>query len=244
MAAKKILIVDDDPSIRDVLRFTLEKSGFAVTETANGAEALVVFPKLTPDLLILDILMPEMDGTDVCREIRKTSTVPIIFLTSLDEEADRIIGLELGGDDYITKPFSPRELLARVKAVLRRFHAAESFNPKNPDREAGAEDIRNHGKLGLNLTRFEVTWDGVPIALTAMEFHLLKALFDHPTKVYSRDELMQKAYDDNIVVTDRTIDSHIRRIRKKFAEHPQCRSVDPVETVHGFGYRLAAKQSG
>jgi two-component system OmpR family response regulator len=179
--------------------------------------------------------MPEMDGTEVCKEIRKFSNTPIIFLTSLDEEADRIIGLELGGDDYVTKPFSPRELLARVKAVLRRLQPpSESKVDLQPPKKV-------HGVLSLDTISFEVTWKNLTIPLTAMEFHLLQALFDHPNKVYSRDELMEKAYEDNTVVTDRTIDSHIRRIRKKFIEKTADPSADPIETVHGFGYRLAGK---
>jgi two-component system OmpR family response regulator len=236
MAKRKILIVDDDPSIRDVIKFTLDKAGFDVIEATNGAEALTLFKSKSPDLMVLDILMPEMDGTDVCREIRKISNIPIIFLTSLDEEADRIIGLELGGDDYITKPFSPRELLARVKAVLRRLL------PLTENKTGGADVKKVHGALSLDLVSFEVTWRSLKIPLTAMEFQLLQALFDHPNKVYSRDELMEKAYEDSTVVTDRTIDSHIRRIRKKFTEKTSDPLSDPIETVHGFGYRLASKK--
>ena len=236
MTKRKILIVDDDPSIRDVIKFTLDKAGFDVTEATNGAEALSLFKSKSPDLMVLDILMPEMDGTDVCREIRKISNIPIIFLTSLDEEADRIIGLELGGDDYITKPFSPRELLARVKAVLRRLQ------PLTENIAVGLDVKKVHGSLSLDLVSFEVTWRSLKVPLTAMEFQLLQALFDHPNKVYSRDELMEKAYEDNTVVTDRTIDSHIRRIRKKFTEKTGDPLSDPIETVHGFGYRLASKK--
>ena len=236
MTRRKILIVDDDPSIRDVIKFTLDKAGFDVIEATNGAEALSLYKSKSPDLMVLDILMPEMDGTDVCREIRKISNTPIIFLTSLDEEADRIIGLELGGDDYITKPFSPRELLARVKAVLRRLQ------PLTENKAGGADIKKVHGALSLDLVCFEVTWRSLKIPLTAMEFQLLQALFDHPNKVYSRDELMEKAYEDNTVVTDRTIDSHIRRIRKKFTEKTGDPLSDPIETVHGFGYRLASKK--
>jgi len=169
MAKRKILIVDDDPSIRDVLKFTLDKAGFDVSEATNGTEALTVFKMHSPDLMVLDILMPEMDGTDVCREIRKHSNLPIIFLTSLDEEADRIIGLELGGDDYITKPFSPRELLARVKAVLRRLQPPTEIKT---DRQ---ESKKVHGSLTLDLISFEVSWKSLKIPLTAMEFHLLEA---------------------------------------------------------------------
>lgn len=228
---KNVLIVDDDANIREVVRFALEKSGFKVRQAENGVDALAAFAQAKPDLIVLDILMPEMDGTEVCKAIRRDSRVPIVFLTSMDEEADRIIGLELGGDDYVSKPFSPRELVARVKAVLRRTEGqADRVQPAPPD----AKPALAHGRLALDPNTFEVTFGGKPVTLTATEFHLVAGLLAYPGKVYNRDELMQKAYDENIVVTDRTIDTHVRRIRKKFAEV----GADPVETVHGLGYKI------
>jgi len=179
--------------------------------------------------------MPEMDGTEVCRQIRAHSATPIIFLSSRDEEVDRIIGLELGGDDYVTKPFSPRELVARVKAVLRRGknrEPATGASEKKPD----AQKLLTSGDLLLDLDRFEARWVGEPIALTITEFGILRTLLTYPGKVFTRDELMNSAYNYENIVTDRTIDSHIRRIRRKFS----AMGADPIETVHGLGYRLAS----
>jgi two-component system, OmpR family, response regulator len=223
-----ILVVDDDPHIREVLRFSLEKAGFRIHEAANGAEGLKRFDEVRPSLVVLDILMPEMDGTDVCRQLRSRSQVPIVFLSSKDDEVDRIVGLELGGDDYVTKPFSPRELVARVKAVLRRSSPAEA---KGPDKPRGRLAC---GKLALDLDRFEAHWDGKLVVLTVTEFGILKTLMGHPGRVYTRSELMEGAYEEDNIVSDRTMDSHVRRVRRKFADL----GADPIETVHGFGYKL------
>jgi two-component system OmpR family response regulator len=176
--------------------------------------------------VVLDVLMPEMDGTDACRELRRRSDVPIVFLSSKDEEVDRVIGLELGGDDYVTKPFSPRELVARVKAVLRRTE------PRAGAAEPSAPIER--GPLRLDGVRFEATWDGRSLTLTVTEFALLQALARHPGRVFRRSELMERAYDEPTVVTERTIDSHVRRLRRKLA----AVGADPVETVVGVGYRF------
>ena len=237
-----ILIVDDEPNIREVLRFALRRSGYQTEEACNGKEAIEKFKILDPDLIVLDILMPEMDGTDVCRIIRKTSTVPILFLSSRDDEIDRIVGLELGGDDYVTKPFSPRELVARVGAVLRRSAPREGLltAPKSqeiktplPTKKDG-DHIRHYGCLTLDRHRFKIFWERHELIFTVTEFGIIKGLMDYPGKVYTRDELITKAYDDDTIVSDRTIDSHIRRIRKKFATV----GGDPIETVHGLGYKL------
>lgn len=228
-----VLVVDDDPHIREVVRFALEKGGFRVAEAADGRQALSQFAYLHPELLILDITMPEMDGTDVCRSIRAGSDVPIIFLSSMDDEIDRIVGLELGGDDYVTKPFSPRELLARAKAVLRRRVAISSAGNGGSPATFPAEEIR-HGRLSLDLDRFQARWGSRDVALTVTEFGILRTLLGYPGKVFSRDELMTGAYEHDTHVTDRTIDSHVRRIRRKFSEA----GGDPVETVHGVGYKL------
>jgi two-component system OmpR family response regulator len=230
-----ILIADDDPHIREVVRFALENAGFNTAQAADGGEAIEQFQSVRPDLVILDIVMPEMDGTEVCRQIRAQSTTPIIFLSSRDEEVDRIVGLELGGDDYVTKPFSPRELVARVKAVLRRGENLEGgagANEKKPD----AQQILTHGDLELDLDRFQARWVGDTVALTTTEFGILRTLFSYPGKVFTRDELMDSAYNYDNIVTDRTIDSHVRRVRRKFA----AVGVDPIETVHGLGYRLGS----
>jgi two-component system OmpR family response regulator len=222
-----ILVVDDDPRIREIVRFALHKEGFDTVEAGDGAEAIAVFDRARPAALVLDVLMPEMDGTEVCRTIRSRSSVPILFLSSKDDEVDRILGLELGGDDYVTKPFSPRELAARVKAVLRR--AAARAEP----REDAALRVVRHGRLELDLDRCVVRWDGRECVLTATELGLLETLLGRPGKVYSRDELME-GYTDGAFVSGRTIDSHIRRLRKKLASL----GADPIETAHGIGYKL------
>ncbi|MEW6348453.1 MAG: response regulator transcription factor [Thermodesulfobacteriota bacterium] len=224
-SGKLILIVDDDSHIREVVRFALEKAGFVTAEASDGMTALGKFQELGPDLIVLDILMPEMDGTEVCRRIRAGSPVPIVFLSSKDEEVDRIVGLELGGDDYVAKPFSPRELVARVRAVLRR---SDRTDPPQ------AGKIIRHGQLSLDGETFRAYWGDREVVLTVTEFGIVRALMGHPGKVYSREELMDRAYATENIVTDRTIDSHVRRVRKKFADM----GGDPVETVHGLGYRL------
>ena len=223
----RILVVDDDPHIREVVQFALDKEGFDTLEAGDGAQALERFAAERPDLIVLDITMPELDGTEVCRRIRQTSRTPIIFLSSRDDEIDRVLGLELGGDDYITKPFSPRELVARVKAVLRRLEDA-----KAPRDEGTA--IMQHGRLSLNLDDFTGSWDDTQIVLTLTEFGIIRTLMQRPGKVYSRNDLMSSAYELSRIVSDRTIDSHVRRVRKKFADI----GADPVETVHGIGYKL------
>jgi len=225
-----ILIVDDDPHIREVIRFALRKEGYTTVEASSGVEALELFRSVRPALIVLDILMPEMDGTEVCRRLRAGSSVPIIFLSSKDDEVDRILGLELGGDDYVTKPFSPRELVARVRAVLRR-----------PDQSRSAADAAQdqatlvHGRLRLDPVRYQAHWGDREIVLTATEFGLLRTLMRYPGKVYTRDELIDGAYAYENVVTGRTIDSHVRRIRRKLSS---AGGADPIETVHGVGYKL------
>jgi two-component system OmpR family response regulator len=226
-----ILIVDDDPKIREVVRYALGKEGFETVEAGNGAEALEVFRLERPGLIILDILMPEMDGTEVCRALRAKSRVPIIFLSSKDDEIDRILGLELGGDDYVTKPFSPRELVARVRAVLRRLDS--EAKPETPD---AAPKVLRRGKLTLDLDRFQVRWDDREIVLTVTEFGLLRSLLEYPGKVYTREQLMERAYAYDNIVSGRTIDSHIRRVRGKLA----AAGGDPIETVHGLGYKIGS----
>jgi two-component system OmpR family response regulator len=225
----KILIVDDDAHIRDLIAFALKKEGFAICEAADGLVALQAAERERPDLVILDILMPELDGTEVCRRLRREGTVPIIFLSSRDDEIDRVLGLELGGDDYVTKPFSPRELVARVKAVLRRHRLAEAV-------PASAGKELRHGALYLDLESFSASWNGAALTLTVTEFAILRTLVAHPGKVFTRDNLMNSAYDDRRFVSDRTIDSHVRRVRTKLREA----GGDPIETVHGLGYKLRA----
>lgn len=243
-AGQTILIADDDPHIRQVVRFAVEKAGYLVVEAKDGAEALEQVGQCCPDLVILDVMMPEMDGTEVCRRLRAHSAVPVLFLSSRDEEIDRIIGLELGGDDYVTKPFSPRELVARIKAVLRRVEGRVALlEQKEKEETDGKQEEEqqerrgreiSHGCLALHLDEFRAFWAEEEIELTRREFDLLRVLLGYPGKVFSRDELMNRAYGTGVIVSDRTIDSHVRRLRQKFDLY----DAQPVETVHGIGYRL------
>ena len=225
---RTILIADDDPHIREILAFCLEKAGFRVLQASDGAAALNVATQHRPDLLVLDIGMPEMDGLDVCRQLRKTSEIPVLFLSARDDEIDRVVGLELGADDYVTKPFSPRELVARVQAILKRAtHSVPAAEPP--------EMLRKNG-LSLDAQAWQACWQDTPVPLTHTEFLLLAALMRHPSMVFSRDRLMDAAYD-HAIVSDRTIDSHVRRIRAKFAA---AGGSSVIETLHGIGYRLGS----
>ncbi|WLB55301.1 response regulator [Bradyrhizobium sp. 521_C7_N1_3] len=226
--AHRILIVDDEGHIREVIRVALKKAGMDVIEARDGKEALARFAADKPDLIVLDIGMPEFDGLDVCREIRKTSDVPILFLSARDEEIDRILGLEIGGDDYVTKPFSPRELVARVNVILRRL------SPRNGEAKAGPGALSQGGLL-IDPEQHAASFAGTPLKLTAIEFGILRAFLTRPTSVFNREQLMRAAYQLNIQVSDRTIDSHIRNIRAKLAAH-NCESV--IETIHGVGFKL------
>jgi len=229
----RVLVVDDDPHLREVVGFALKQAGYSVEEAPDGRAALEAFRRRPPALLVLDVMMPEMDGLEVCRAVRQQSRVPIIFLSSRDDEVDRILGLELGGDDYVSKPFSPRELVARVKAVLRR--PAEVAAP--PTARSG-EGVLRRGALSVDLEQWRAFWGEQEVTLTATELQLLAALLRAPTKAFTREELMTRAYE-GVVVSDRTIDSHVRRIRQKFA----AAGAEVIETVHGHGYRLAVAQS-
>lgn len=236
---KCILIADDDPHIREVVRFALEQAGFSTVEASDGLEAVETVAERTKtderlDLVVLDVMMPEMDGTEVCRKLRADFEVPIVFLSSRDDEIDRVLGLELGGDDYVTKPFSPRELVARVKAVLRRTgESTQSRDPQNLQNDGG-ENVLEHGRLRLDLDRFKAFWGEAEVELTKTEFGVVRTMMGFPGKVYSRNELMDGAYDHGTVVSDRTIDSHVRRVRRKFEDVGKS----PIETVHGMGYKL------
>lgn len=224
--AQTILVADDDPSLREVVRYTLAQAGFEVVEAKDGAEALEKVKARPPALLVLDIMMPELDGLEVCRAVRKTHPFPIVFVSSRDDEVDRILALELGGDDFVPKPFSPRELLARVKAVLRRVAPAPVPAPP-------ATAPLERGPLRVDLERWRAFWNGKEVVLTATELELLAVLLKSPERVFTREQLMDKAYE-GVIVSDRTIDSHVRRIRQKFADA----GGSVIETVHGVGYRL------
>ncbi len=223
--SKHILVADDDRHILDIITFALEKAGMRVTLTENGQQAVEAFTTHQPDLIVLDINMPELDGLEVCRAVRKTSDVPILFLSSRDDEIDRILGLEIGGDDYVTKPFSPRELVARIKAILKRIRPSAQSEPA----------VLRHGLLEICADRHTATWNGMDIKLTAMEFSILEMLVRQPRRVFSRENIMDVAYGQDVVVSDRTIDSHIRHIRQKLTD---AGGLGLIETVHGVGYKL------
>ncbi len=234
---KRVLVVDDDPHLRDVVVYTLEREGYTVRTASDGRAALAMFEASGGDaslfdLVVLDVLMPEVDGLEVCRRIRTRSRVPIVFLSSRDEEVDKILGLELGGDDYVTKPFSPRELAARVKAVLRR--ADEASAAAATPASQNARTILRVGPVTLDTARHEVRFVDQLLKLTVTEFGLLATLMEQPGRVYTRAQLMERAYAYDNLITERTIDTHVKRIRKKFRDAGH----DPVETVHGLGYKL------
>jgi two-component system OmpR family response regulator len=230
-----ILVVDDDPHIRQLLVFALGKAGLASHEAADGEEAVAMIAACPPDLVILDINMPRMDGLEVCRRVRATSAVPILFLSSRDDEIDRVLGIELGGDDYVVKPFSPREVVARTQAILRRAAGAGAAAPE------AESALVTHGCLALDTESWRVRWEGREVVLTVTEFAMLRALAARPGKVFSRDELIDRLHGPGFAVTDRTIDSHIRNIRAKFAG---VGAAGLIETRAGIGYALGPCVAG
>ena len=230
----KITLVDDDENIVTSVSLALESHGHAVKAFYDGAAGLAALENEPPDLAILDVKMPRMDGMEVLRRLRRTSDLPVIILTSKDDEIDELLGFNLGADDYIHKPFSQRLLLERVKAVLRRAGADGGEGVAGPVSEAEARALKR-GKLTLDPARHDCLWEERPVKLTVTEFLLLQSLAQRPGFVKSRDNLMDAAYDDQVYVDDRTIDSHIKRMRKKFREiDPEF---DAIETLYGVGYR-------
>lgn len=231
-----IALVDDDRNILTSVSIALEAEGFSVQTFADGAEALKSLATNPVDLAVLDIKMPRMDGMELLTRLRRDSAVPVIFLTSKDEEIDEVLGFKMGADDYIRKPFSLRLLIERIRAVLRR---ADLASGNGDDDDAGSEPKMVRGDLVLDPARHECTWCGHSVTLTVTEFLILKSLASRPGHVRNRDQLMDVAYDDNIYVDDRTIDSHIKRIRKKL------KATDPefaqIETLYGVGYRYTER---
>jgi two-component system response regulator ChvI len=224
-----IALVDDDENILASVSIALESEGHKVKTYADGSAAFQDIAASPPDLVISDIKMPVMDGMELLKKIRQNSELPLIFLTSKDEEIDEVLGLTMGADDYVKKPFSQRLLLERVKAVLRRRQASPT-----PTAEEEKKIIRR-GELMLDPMRHACVWKGSPVTLTVTEFLILEALAQRPGFVKSRDALMDAAYDDQVYVDDRTIDSHIKRIRKKF--RVVDREFDSIETLYGVGYK-------
>ena len=218
-----ILIIDDDADIRDVVRIALRQSGFDTQEAGDGREGLAAITRLKPDLVVLDIGLPEMDGLEVCRTVRVSSDVPILFLTAQGDEIDRIVGLEMGADDYLPKPFSPRELVARVKAILRRGGTMIEDQPLR------------HGIIEVDPARHLTRVRGEPVTLTAREMDLLVKLMTRPDQVHARPALVDAIYGVNVHVSDRTMDSHLRNLRAKL-KAAGC--ADAVDTMHGIGIRM------
>ncbi len=225
MKKAKILVVDDEKDIIELVRYNLEKEGFAVISATDGEEALKLVSEKEPEMVILDLMLPGIDGLDVCRELKrndKTSSIQVIMLTAKGEESDIVVGLELGADDYITKPFSPRVLIARVKAVLRRT--------KEKREEAKIIKIN---QLTIDLIRYHVTFKGKPLVLTSTEFNILAFLAQNRGRVYTRDQLLDQAWKGESFVVDRTVDVHIRRLRQKL-----CQGSQLIETIRGVGYKF------
>ncbi len=234
----RLLVADDDGHIREVLRYALGHAGYRVTMTKDGAEAWAAFRADDFDLVVLDILMPGLDGLELCRRIRQSSSIPLIFLSSRDEELDRILGLEMGADDYVTKPFSPRELVARVKAALRRADEINALRAGTEVSESSASLAQaplRHGPLYIDRIKHECRAFDQPVFLTVSEFSLLSALLGRPGQVFSRQQLVERAYGPGHFLSDRTVDSHVRRIRNKLKDA----GVECIETVYGVGYKLA-----
>ena len=227
--ARLVLVVDDEARIREVVQYALEREGFRVHAAADAREARFLLTQRTFDLIVLDVMLPDGDGLELCRELRQRQRTPVLFLSARSDEIDRILGLELGGDDYVAKPFSPRELVARVKAVLRR-----SGERKAPDAAKEATRTLKHGGLELDLDRYEARFKGKTIVLTATEFGIVRTLLGYPGKVFSRSELIDGAHGEEHFVSDRTVDSHMRRVRQKLGSI----GADVIETIHGIGYKL------
>ena len=225
-----IALVDDDENILTSVSIFLENEGYNVRTYTEGATALPHLIDNPPDLAIFDIKMPRMDGLELMRRVRQSSNLPVIFLTSKDDEFDEALGLDLGADDYIAKPFSQQLLARRIKAVLRRSQSDPGL-----DGDAGDQKAIQRGRLTMDPNRHACLWDGRPVRLTVTEFLILQSLAHRPGFVKSRDNLMDAAYDDQVYVDDRTIDSHIKRIRKKFRQVDP--SFDGIETLYGVGYR-------
>src|SRR5690349_13376697 len=231
-----IALVDDDRNILTSVSIALEAEGYRIMTYTDGASALDGFRTSPPDLAILDIKMPRMDGMETLRRLRQKSDLPVIFLTSKDEEIDELFGLKMGADDFIRKPFSQRLLVERVKAVLRRF-APKDQGPGAAAREAdAAAKALERGQLVMDPERHTCTWKGEPVTLTVTEFLILQSLAQRPGVVKSRNALMDAAYDDQVYVDDRTIDSHIKRLRKKFKVVDT--NFEMIETLYGVGYRF------
>ena len=233
MSHSRILVVEDEPAIAETIIYALETDGFEVVHCETGKAALEIFAESNLQFVILDVGLPDLSGFDVCREIRKGSEVPILFLTAREGEIDRVVGLELGGDDYVIKPFSPRELTARVHAILRR-----SIRPKAEPVDSGVEDVIRHGPLELQPERYRALMHGNDLGLSRYEFGMLRVFVEKPERVFSRDQLMELVWDEPEAALDRTVDAHIKTLRKKMAAIDG--SFVPIVTHRGLGYSFSS----
>ncbi|MBR0551635.1 response regulator transcription factor [Stakelama marina] len=229
-----IALVDDDRNILTSVSIALQAEGFLTRVYSDGEAALKALVENPPDLAVLDIKMPKLDGLELLRRLREKSTIPVIFLTSKDDELDEALGLAMGADDYISKPFSQRLLIARIRAILRRTEQAQ---PDGQDGDEAAAPPLERGPLTMDPARHRVTWKGENVTLTVTEFLILETLAQRPGIVKTRNQLMDAAYQDDIYVDDRTIDSHIKRIRRKFRQGDP--EFDAIETLYGAGYRFS-----
>ena len=224
MEKTRVLIVDDDPNINQLIKLYLEKEGYETETAERGDDALNLFKKNPPQIVLLDLMLPGMDGWQVCREIRKISTIPIIMLTAKDETFDKVLGLELGADDYMTKPFDPKELIARIKAVMRRTQTAVA-----PERELAFPN------LVINMSTYLVTYNGKDIEMPPKEIELLYFLAAHPNKVFTRDQLLEQVWGFSYEGETRTVDAHVKTLRQKL-EAAGCTNL--IHTVRGYGYKI------
>jgi two-component system catabolic regulation response regulator CreB len=222
----KILIIEDERNIAETLVYALETDGFQAIRVATGQEGLKLLKEKTFDLIILDVGLPDQNGFEVCKRIRKQSQIPIFFLTARSGEIDKVVGLEIGADDYITKPFSPREVTARIKSLFRRLDVNNRSQPS----------IKTAGSFKIDESKYSISLKGKPLELTRYEYGLLKVLLRRPGQVYTRDQLMQEVWDEPEMALDRTIDTHIKSIRTKLREIDQ--SIDVIQTHRGIGYSV------
>lgn len=235
---KKVLVVDDDPNIVEVLRLYFDKDGFAVISCLSGDRAVDTFMAAKPDLVVLDLMLPGKDGYDICREIRKTSDVPIIMLTARTDTLDKVVGLELGADDYVQKPFEPKELLARVKAVLRRVEKKDDVPAAVPEQPENAEVVQYIG-LTVDKARYVVLVDEKETEMPPKELELLFFLASHPNRVFTREQLLENVWGYDFYGESRTVDVHVKRIREKI-ESPDRDVNWQIKTVWGVGYKFEA----
>lgn len=223
--AERVLIVEDEQKLAEILSKYLAQSGYQVEMIFDGAEVIEAFRQFKPDLILLDLMLPNVDGLTLCKQIRQHSSVPIVMTTAKVEEVDRLLGLEIGADDYVCKPYSPREVVARVKAILRRVTFLQS--PVETQQAEG---------LIIDEDSYFATFQNNKVSLTAVEFHLLQKLYKHPGRVYKREQLMDTIYEDERIVSDRTIDSHIKKVRKKLATIAP--DIEFIHSIYGVGYKF------